>query len=156
MNLEVVEKCLAFCQGLDESNPKFTINVSLGKDVFKLDNKKLAKSSWIKKKPPSQIRREKKRREARDSPKEDTVKVSDKPILTNYKRSHCGVDFKSERGLKIHIGKAHKTESTSTPEKERGASPQKDLSVVIIHETREETYDKTVSEIDEDINSTLN
>ena len=60
------------------------------------------------------VRREKKRRAARESPKEETVKVSDKPILTNYKRSHCGVDFKSERGLKIHIGKEHKTESTST------------------------------------------
>ena len=58
--------------------------------------------------------------------------------------------------MKIHIGKAHKTESTSTPEKERGASPQKDLSLVMIYEFREETYDKTVSEIDEDINSTLN
>ena len=155
MDAPVLEKCLAFCQGLDESNPKFTINVSLGKDVFKLDNKKLAKSSWIKKKPPSQIRREKKRREARDSPKEDTVKVSDKPILTNYKCSQCGVDFKSERGLKIHIGKAHKTESTST-QKETWTTPQKDLSLVIIHETSEETYAKNVSEIDEDLNSMPN
>ena len=51
---------------------------------------------------------------------------------------------------------AHKTESTSTPEKERGATPQKDLFLVIIPETREETCTKTVSEIDEDPNSTLN
>ena len=116
----------------------------------------LAKCSWIKKKSPSQIRREKKRREASDSIKEDTVKVSDKPILTNYKCSHCAFDFKSERGLKIHIGKAHKTESTSTPEKERGATPQKDMSLVIIHETREETYEKAVSEVDGDLNSTRN
>ena len=103
-----------------------------------------------------QIRREEKRREARNSPKEDTVKVSDKTILTNYKCSHCGVDFKSERGLKIHIGKAHKSESTSSPEKERGATPQKDLSLVILHETREETLLTSVSEVDGDLNSTLN
>ena len=59
-----MEKCLAFCQGLVQSNNKFSFNFSCGKDNFNFDNKELVNSSWKKKKSPSQLRRQKKRREA--------------------------------------------------------------------------------------------
>ena len=64
MNDSLMEKCLAFCQGLVQSNNKFSFNFSCGKDNFNFDNKELANSSWKKKKSPSQLRRQKKRRES--------------------------------------------------------------------------------------------
>ena len=65
MDVVVVEKCLAFCQGLVESNNKFTFNLSLAQDALIFYNKELAKSSCMKKKTPSQLRREKIRKEER-------------------------------------------------------------------------------------------
>ena len=75
-----VDKCLAFCQALAKSNQKFSINLTFGKDNFSFNNKELATSSWQmkKKKSPSQLRREAKRREACD--KEVAGKVADKEI----------------------------------------------------------------------------
>ena len=74
----VVEKCLAFCQGLVESN-KFTFNLSLAEDAFIFDNKELATNSSCEKKKesPSQLRREKKWKEERKMKKRDTAKVSE-------------------------------------------------------------------------------
>ena len=63
-----VDKCLAFCQALVSSNQKFTFTLSIGKETFKFDNKELVASSCgknKKKKSPSQVRREERRREAR-------------------------------------------------------------------------------------------
>ena len=78
MDVVVVQKCLAFCQGLVESNTKFTFNLSLAQDAFIFDNKELANSSCEKKKKsPSQLRREKRRQEERINKKEDSVKVSE-------------------------------------------------------------------------------
>ena len=65
-----IDKCLAFCQALVSSNQKFTFTLSIGKETFKFDNKELVASSCgktLKKKSPSQIRREDRRREARKS-----------------------------------------------------------------------------------------
>ena len=72
--------CLVFCQALAKSNQKFSLNLNIGKDNFSFTNKELATSSWQmkKKKSPSQLRREAKRREERD--KEVAVKVADKDI----------------------------------------------------------------------------
>ena len=130
MNVVVVEKCLAFCQGLVESNNKFTFNLSLAQDAFIFDNKELANSSCEKKKKsPSQLRREKKRKEERKNKEEDTVKVSENldPESPTFKCDHCEAKFKSEKGLRIHVGKSHKNISSSTPEKERVPSQEKEL-----------------------------
>ena len=65
-----IDKCLAFCQALVSSNQKFTFSLSIGKETFKFDNKKLVASccgKTLKKKSPSQIRREYRSREARKS-----------------------------------------------------------------------------------------
>ena len=57
-----MDKCLAFCQALVSSGQKFTLNLSIGDDKLFFSNKEL-KSSWKKKKSPSQVRREKKGKE---------------------------------------------------------------------------------------------
>ena len=46
----MVEKCLASCQGLVNSNHQFTLKLSLGKDNFDFQNKELVKSSCKRKK----------------------------------------------------------------------------------------------------------
>ena len=67
MDADVVNKCLAFCQGLVSLGQHFSFNLSLGKNHFNFDNKELVKSSWMKKKKsPSQLRREEKRKAARE------------------------------------------------------------------------------------------
>ena len=64
MNPTVVDKCLAFCQTLASFKHKFTFNLSIGKDTFNFDLKELSTSSYmVKKKTPSQLRREARRRE---------------------------------------------------------------------------------------------
>ena len=58
-----MDKCLAFCQTLAMSNQKFTFSLSLGKHSFNFSKKELVESSWkLKKKSPSQKRREEKRK----------------------------------------------------------------------------------------------
>ena len=126
-----------------ESNIKFNFNLSLTQDVFTFDNKELAKSLCEKKKKsPSQLRRKKKRKEEKKNKKEDIAKVSENldPEGPIFKCDHCETTFKSEKGLKIHVGKSHKTNSSSTPEKERGSSPEKELllNLTPTRESREE------------------
>ena len=53
-----VDKCLAFCQSLVMSGKKFSFTLSIGVDTFCFNNKELDSSSFVKKKSPSQIRRE--------------------------------------------------------------------------------------------------
>ena len=78
-----IDKCLAFCQALVSSNQKFTFTLSIGKETFKFDNKELVASSCgksLKRKSPSQIRREDRRREARKS--KITEEVVKDPAVT--------------------------------------------------------------------------
>merc|ERR1712114_83897 len=65
MDKDVIEKCLAFCQALSSSNQLFSFNLKIGSDSFNFDMKELAKSSCVKKKSPSQLRREKRKRDER-------------------------------------------------------------------------------------------
>ena len=62
-----VDKCLAFCQSLATSGQKFSFTLSIGKDNFSFsNNKELGSSSCLKKKKsPSRIRREQRRKEER-------------------------------------------------------------------------------------------
>ena len=78
---------------------KFTLNLSSGKDTFNFDNKELAKSSCMKKKSPSQLRREKRRQEERINKKEHSVKVSEvlNPESSSFKCDHYEATFKSEK-----------------------------------------------------------
>ena len=98
-------------------------------------------SPALKRKSPSQLRRQERRRqealnkeshrnhsekEKVDSTLPVTEKVSlnpepTKPDVPSFKCNHCELDFKTDKGLKIHIGNAHKTPSLQTPEKERSS-----------------------------------
>ena len=128
-----MDRCLAFCQALATSNQRFSLNLTIGKDNFSFENKELATSSWQKKKKsPSQLRREVKRREERKmkaaeevtdpskSPAKVIVTVSDKEeditvTLTdqaedvlNFKCDQCDYNSISEKGLRQHVRMKHR------------------------------------------------
>ena len=125
-----IDKCLAFCQALVSSNQKFTFTLSIGKDTFKFENKELAASSCIgkKKKSPSQIRREARRREARKlKTTEEVAEVQPNATLqhqevaektaeschvksTNldFKCEQCDYKSTSDKGLKQHTRMKHR------------------------------------------------
>ena len=125
-----VDKCLAFCQALVSSNQKFTFTLSIGKETFNFDNKELVASSCVhkkKKKSPSQIRREEKRREARKlkiaekvadvSPSATLQQAAEKTAVNAVQQESTTLEFKceqcdykstSERGLKQHARIKHR------------------------------------------------
>ena len=124
-----VDKCLAFCQALVSSNQKFTFTLSIGKETFKFDNKELVTSSCVtkKKKSPSQIRREDRRREARKSKiteevveippvttpqnhkaTEKTAVPKQKSTALTFKCEQCDYTSTSEKGLKQHARMKHR------------------------------------------------
>ena len=103
MDILVMEKCLAFFQGLVQSNNKFSFNFSCGKDTFNFDNKELVHSSWKEKKSQSQLRREKMRREIRMMNQELTEKVPAKVIsgTLKFKCTQCETSFRElNKGIK--------------------------------------------------------
>ena len=108
MDKDVVEKCLAFCQALSNSNQLFSFNLKIGSDTFNFDLKELAKSSCVrKKKCPSQLRREKRRRDERkreaSKAEEDIAEVSEvSVIVAKSKCDPCGARFNSEEELQAH------------------------------------------------------
>ena len=138
MESGVAEKCLVFCQAPTSSNHKFSLSLSIGQDNLNVCNKDLVTSSVLKKKkkPTSQIRREAKRKLERqqkekseitaevseDSSKSKCEEVSDNEEAKLFKCPECELSFKTEKGMKIHIGKSHKSDTLSTPEKERNTS----------------------------------
>ena len=81
--------------------------------------------------------RRRKEREAKRS--EATANVDENSESFSCKK--CDMSFETEKGLKIHVGRMHKSENVleSTPEKER-SEEQKDISLSItpIKEVREE------------------
>ena len=146
-----VDKCLAFCQSLAMSGQKFSFALSIGKDNFSFsNNKELGSSSCVKKKKsPSQIRREQRRKEERTlkanaGPTEKAVKAntSEDPSSTvnsvDFQCSHCDSKFKSEEDLKVHIGVMHAAPVLPTPEKERASDHIPDLALSPIHGERSE------------------
>ena len=94
----------------------------------------------MKKKPPSQLRREEKRKAAR----EDLKKASNITVTVaeslDFKCNDCDQVFKTEKGLNIHIGRLHKDLNPSTPEKERIDSNVEEptLTLTPTMETRDE------------------
>ena len=124
-----MDKCLAFCQALATSNQKFTFSLTIGKDSFSFDNKELVSSSWQKKKKsPSQLRREAKRREERASKAaveatgvshttEEVVEIISEPVVKDkprgeasnlkFKCDQCHYLSVSAKGLSQHIRVKH-------------------------------------------------
>ena len=121
-------KCLDFCQALSSQGVAFNFSVSIGSTFsFSLDTRgKASLSPGTKKKSsPSTLRRnarrrkeflEKKQHPAAVIPREEAV--GEKAFLCDQ----CDSNFKSENGLKIHVGKTHKkvNSTPSSPENLRG------------------------------------
>ena len=132
MDKDVVEKCLAFCQALSSSNQLFSFNLKIGGVTFSFDLKELAKSSCIKKKKsPSQLRREKKRKgverkRGASKAEEDTAEVT----VVKPKCDPCGASFNSEEELSTHRESDHK--EMPSPEKERSSASCSDLQLTPI------------------------
>ena len=123
-----VDKCLAFCQSLAMSGQKFSFTLSIGKDNFSFNNKELGSSSCVKrkKKSPSQVRREQRRKEERSLKKaaEATEKVAE---ASEFQCSQCDSSFKTEEDLNAHIGEVHTAPVLPTPEKERAPNQVAEL-----------------------------
>ena len=178
-NTALVSQCLDFCQTLAAKSLTFSFTLSLGNSFsLSLDSngKEALASKGKKKKTPSALKRDARRREkflkkklevstvdislqSKDISEEENVgkQVAEKALDEKaFKCEQCDTIFKSENGLKIHIGKSHKkVDSTpATPERLRqqtnssvslSASPLLDTS-------REES--SALSPVADDIKST--
>ena len=158
-----MDKCLAFCQALTQSDHKFTLNLSIGKDKLFFSNKELTSSCKMKKKSPSQLRREERRKRERQSKVAEEVtdaskeKVTEKVAETDATAEEADVstapacdqcEYKatSERGLSQHTRMKHRglkqpsASVLSTPESLRGEiKPDCFRSSPPPHIAREET-----------------
>ena len=149
-------KCLDFCQALSSQGVAFNFSLSIGSTFsFSLDTRSKAPLSpgTKKKSSPSTLRRnarrrkeflEKKQNPAPVIPTEEAVGETEPEKENIFQCDQCENNFKSENGLKIHIGKTHKKVESilATPERPRqhsrssvslSASPLLDTS-------REESY----------------
>ena len=145
-----VDKCLAFCQSLVMLGHKFSFTLSIGNGNFSFNNKELGSSSCTrKKKSPSQIRRELRRKTERSLKKaaETTEKVVEarkseesgslvNPL--NFHCSSCDLSFKTEEDLSAHIGEVHTAPVLPTPEKERAPDQVAELLLTPISGQRKE------------------
>ena len=138
-----VDKCLAFCQSLVMSGQKFSFTLSIGKDNFSFTNKELGPSSCMKKKSPSQIRRELRRKEERSlkkaaEPAEKVVEASESDSTVGFQCSQCDLSFKAGEDLNAHIGEVHSAPVLPTPEKERAPDQVTELLLTPISGQRKE------------------
>ena len=138
-----VDKCLAFCQSLAMSGQKFSFTLSIGKDNFSFTNKELGPSSCMKKKSPSQIRRELRRKEERSlkkaaEPAEKVVEASESDSIVGFQCSQCDLSFKAGEDLNAHIGEVHSAPVLPTPEKERAPDQVTELLLTPISGQRKE------------------
>ena len=118
-------KCMEFCNALASQGLAFSFTLSVGPDFsFSLDareRKQAAKvlTAEVKKKlSPSQVRRNARRRQEFLKRKAETNGKEQVVEAKTLKCDQCDKQFKSESGLKIHMGKSHKNVNT-TPERMR-------------------------------------
>ena len=129
-NVALVSQCLDFCQTLAGKSQTFSFTLTLGDSFsFSVDTsgKVALVSKAKKKKTPSTLRRNARRRaeflkkkledstgdisshSEHVSEEEAVGKQAEKVVdKTMFKCDQCDNVFKSENGLKIHIGKSHK------------------------------------------------
>ena len=115
-------KCLAFCQALSIQGKAFQFSLNIGSTFsFTLDTRCKETLATKKKASPSTLRRNAKRREeflkrkrqpAQHQEKSETVKEKPRQRAT-FQCDQCDNHFKSESGLKIHIGKSHKAQQAA-------------------------------------------
>ena len=102
---KLASQCLDICQALAGKSLSFSFSFNIGPNFsFSVDTrgKEVLTPQKKKKKTPSSLRRDAKRRE------EFLRKKLSAPTEKTFKCDHCDNNFKPENGLKIHIGKSHK------------------------------------------------
>ena len=83
MESSLVRKCKAVCQALMNNNKTFSLNISMNNDNFNFVNKEVPKRSWkMKKKGPSQVRREERRRKEREAKRSDATANVDENFVS--------------------------------------------------------------------------
>ena len=136
-NFPLMTQCLDFCQALALQGKVFKFSVSVGSTFnFSIDTMKgkdFPASRGKKRSSPSTLRRNAKRREEFLKKKTSSEAATATGMETNQKQDkafqcdQCDATFKTENGLKIHIGKSHKEALSS--EKMRKPSSQSSLTV---------------------------
>ena len=96
----------------------------------------------MKKKSPSQIRRELRRKEERSlkkaaEPTEKVVEASESKG-SDFQCSQCDSSFKTEEDLNVHIDKVHSAPVLPTPEKDRAPDQVAELLLTPISGQRRE------------------
>ena len=124
----LVSKCMAFCQALASKGQTISFSLNVGPSfTFSLDTRGNGSTTLSKKrKTPSTQRRNSRRRAEFLAKKhgpppetEPSVEKETEPEEENiFQCDQCENNFKSENGLKIHIGKSHKKVDSdfATPE----------------------------------------
>ena len=161
----LVTQCLDFCQALASMGQTITFSLSIGpnfnisldtkKEIAILDSRKAETSKIyvkeVRKLTPSARRRNQKRKEEFLKKKsESSVAASDSEgpgvelpeEKDSFKCDHCENVFHSEKGLKIHKGKTHKSSNLPQPERIRdSAEAAKALEVSPLKEVIEKSCD---------------
>ena len=146
-------KCLDFCQALTSQGVAFKFSLTIGPTFsFSLDTRgKAPMSSGTKKKSPSTLRRNARRRKEFLEKKQNPVTdiPSEVAEAKGFKCEQCENIYKSENGLKIHVGKTHKNVNTSPPPPDRlrqhSASPATMPTFPLLDASREEVGEEPVS-----------
>ena len=114
-NSNLASQCMAFCQALASKGQIFSFTLKVGSSfAFSLDTRGNGTSSLTKKRKSPSTRRRNARRRAeflakkRGPPEKSTPEKVARPVKAKeFKCDQCEKDFKSENGLKIHVGKTH-------------------------------------------------
>ena len=167
-NSDLASQCMAFCQALASKVQTFRFALNVGSSFsFSLDIRGDESSTRSKKrKSPSALRRNARRRaeflqknpvpstERKSSEKETAPeKEAEDRNKKVFKCDQCDHDFKSENGLKIHVGKSHKkvNSTPATPDRLR-QQPRSSVSLSaspLLDTSREESSAiSPVSEVD--------
>ena len=130
-------QCLDFCQALVGQGKVFKFSITIGSSfTFSLDTKEgkaTLPTLTKKRKSPSTLKRNAKRREEFLSKKSIPVSSAATGLESNQKQceafqcDQCNSSFKTVNGLKIHKGKSHK--EAFSPEKLRQSFSQPSLTV---------------------------
>ena len=133
---DLATQCLALWQSLASQGMAFNFSLAIGSTFsFSLDtrSKEALPSKAKKKASPSTLKRNMRRREEflkkKSIPSEPDKEASQ---ADTFQCDQCENVFRNEKGLKIHIGKAHKT--VSPVEKKRSSSSDPSLMVSPIRE----------------------
>ena len=137
-DFSLTNKCLDLCHALAGQGKAFKFSLTIGSSfTFSLDSREGKEIlPTRKRKSPSTLRRNTKRREdflkkksTSESASATGLESNQKPTMQRqgFQCDECDFQSKSENGLKIHKGKSHK--EVTSPEKLRKASIQPALLV---------------------------